>query len=266
MRKLKTTDVTGAVIGMPVKAGVLEHLQNSYTELFQSLMKHISGLADSSSTAFVLYGCVNSGTAPVYNITAGAIYYQGEIFLVDAAAFTAAVGAVVIIETTQYTAVDSGGNQKGDPVLFSDLVSRNILNIRKIKFVDGDNLTAGFIDNFSDIVYVQSDWITVGDAGAPAFENSWDNDNTSTENSASFKKRIDNTVQLRGAIKTGSSNTTVFTLPTGFRPQKLNYFICAVPGDPANVAVVSINSFGTVNIKYSGGAVFALDSIRFSLD
>lgn len=133
MKKLDLSAVTSSV-GMPQKSGVLDHIQSAYQETIAELAKSLIGSAGYDPTkAYVLSGCVNSGTFPVYTITAGAIFYAGEIYLVDAASFTvsgANVGVASIV-TSYFSASNA------DPVVFTDGNSRNVHEIRKIAFAGG---------------------------------------------------------------------------------------------------------------------------------
>jgi hypothetical protein len=263
MRKIKTTDILGSIIEMPFKAGILEHLQNSYNELFQALLKHVSFLPNNSSTIYVLYGCENTGTAPNYIISAGAVYYQGEIYFVDATTFTAAVGAVAVLETTQYSAVDAGANQKGDPVLFTDLTPRNVLDIRKIQIIDGDNLTAGFINDFANVVYLQSDWVTVGAASAPAFSAGW----VAGSAPVQYMMEANGFVNIRGVpIRSSGSGIVIFTLPAGFRPPaNINYPVFdATIG--AGAMILQVTTLGEVILpSIVTGNTNVIGTIRFRI-
>lgn len=244
MRKIDTSAILGFVQEMPVKAGHWEHLQDGFKEIIQALLSQISSLPNNSSTVYVLFGCENTSTPPNYNISAGAVYYQGEIFLVDAASFTASVGAVAILETTQYSALDGGGNQKGDPVLFTDLTNRDVLDIRKIKFVDGNSLTADFVDEFSDLIYIQSDWVTIGDPGAPAFASGWA---AGSSIPVQFMKEINGFINIRGfPVRSSGSGTTIFTLPVGFRPP----YIIDLP-----IVDATANATGIIQIATNGDVI-----------
>lgn len=61
------------------------------------------------------------------------------------------------------------------------------------------------------------EWTEIGVAGAPAFENSWDNVGGGYE-TAGFYKDPYGRVHLKGAVDTGSAGTTAFTLPENYRP------------------------------------------------
>lgn len=192
-------------------------------------------------------------TSPTFWARVG-VHQTGQVFAVDAVVLNALANAVVgkIVPTYAST----------DPTAFTDGSTANVHVIYKLVFIDAVSGT-GVVD-YKNLF---GKWNVVGATDQPAFENSWVNDNTTTENSASFKKTNDGFVQLRGSISTGASNTTAFTLPSAYRPLKLNYFICAVAGDTAKIAIVAISSAGIVNVKYVAGAgVISLDGIRFALD
>jgi len=128
MRKLDVSAVSGS-IGLPVKSGTLNHIQLAYQEALTALANSIIGRLPDIYNFYILYGCVNSGSGLNYNISAGAIYYNGEVFLVDATIFTASSGQVAVgtIVTTQYSS-------NADPVTFTDGTLRSIHNIQKIIF------------------------------------------------------------------------------------------------------------------------------------
>jgi len=142
MRKLSTSNITNTV-GMPVKGGTLQHLQLAYQEAIAAIGKNIIGRADDFVNAYILYGCINSGSEGSMNVSAGAILYSGEVYLVDPFTLTVANTAVASIQTTFYS-VDA------DPVNFTDGVTRNVHQIRKIVFTDG--VSGSGLFNFKDMV------------------------------------------------------------------------------------------------------------------
>lgn len=131
MNVLDTSSITDSS-EFPIKQGTLVFLQQAYTQIVAAVMQALLSPSYNPSTVYVLYGVVNSGTAPFYNITAGAVFYQGEIFIVPAAAFTATgsnIGVFQIV-TSQFTT-------NADPVTFADLAVRNVHNIRQMQIVQG---------------------------------------------------------------------------------------------------------------------------------
>lgn len=88
-----------------------------------------------------------------------------------------------------------------------------------------------------------------------------------------YKLNPDKTVMLRGEVVTSANtvaNTTVFTLPSGYRPAATFAFITPnnMSGYTSPARVVSINSSGVVTVIPAGtnGNFFLLDGIRIPVD
>lgn len=113
----------------PVKEGTVDFLQLAYQEAITALGNNLTGGKAVAGVGYVLYGCINSGSGLNFVISTGAIYYNGEVYLVPAATFTAAGGQTAVgnLVITQYSI-------NADPVLFTDEVLRNVHNIRSIVF------------------------------------------------------------------------------------------------------------------------------------
>jgi hypothetical protein len=153
MRKLDTSAVT-TTVGLPLKAGSLVHLQLAYQEAISALGQALAGSAYNPGKVYVLSGCVNSGSGNNYNISAGSIFYNGEVYLVDAASFTisganVAVG-VVPNPPTVTTGLTYFSDVIADPVQFTDGVNRNVHQIRKCVIQPG--LSGSGAANFLDFI------------------------------------------------------------------------------------------------------------------
>lgn len=127
MKKITTDNITTSV-GMPIKSGTLQHLQSAYQEALDALARTALGAVDPSKI-YVLWGCENTGTYPNFIISEGAVYYNGEIYLVPAANITVPYGdAQAVLDVSYFSA----GN--ADPVQFTDGISYNVHEIRQIIF------------------------------------------------------------------------------------------------------------------------------------
>lgn len=153
MKRLLTSNIAGNV-GQPIKSGTLEFLQDAYKELFDVALKAIQGGTITDSVPRVLYGVNNTGAGSNYVISAGAILYNGEVYLVPATSFTAATGAVFVINTAYVTAANA------DPVTMTDGNTYSVHRVKTIHVVDGNSSTSGYIANFSDLVAFSFDWVT----------------------------------------------------------------------------------------------------------
>lgn len=126
MKILDVTPITSSA-QMPIKKGTLQFLQDAYKEVIAAILKGTIGAGYSNSVYYVLHGCTNSGSGSNFVISSGAIFFNGEIYLVDAATFTTTGGQVPVmnIVTTQYTT-------NADPVTFTNGVAYDVHDIRKI--------------------------------------------------------------------------------------------------------------------------------------
>jgi hypothetical protein len=145
MKKIDLSNISTSV-GMPIKSGVLSHLQSAYQEVIDAIVKGSIGGSYDPAKYYVLYGCENSTTAPIYTVSAGAIFFNGEVYLVDAFTFTSSGSDVAVGTIT--TTFFSGAN--ADPITFTDSVARNVLQIRKVAFASAVS-GSGDVD-FGDLV------------------------------------------------------------------------------------------------------------------
>jgi hypothetical protein len=129
MKKIKTTDISTSA-AMPVKQGTLDHLQSAYKEIIQGLALQMVKGGNG-----ILYGCIKTQTGLNWSITSGYVYYNGEVYLADAASGVLSGGQSIYgtITTTNLTAANA------DPVEFSDGSNNNVHLIEK--FVWSSNTT-----------------------------------------------------------------------------------------------------------------------------
>lgn len=131
MKDINTSLVT-STSRQPFHNWSLEHVQEGIKENDDSLVKGILNTMNISYTTndvIVLYGCVltgsYSGNGNPYAVTAGAVYYNGEVYQVDAVSGTISGTNVLIgTVTTTYNA--------NDPAQFSDGTMNNVHRIKKM--------------------------------------------------------------------------------------------------------------------------------------
>lgn len=100
-------------------------------------------------------------------------------------------------------------------------------------------------------------WTTIGEQGAPAFENSWVNYG-GTNASAAYYRDPFNVVRLKGLVKNGTiGGVPIFTLPVGYRPL-----------EDVNMIAMSNGGVGYLFVQASSGEVRAIagSNTYFSLD
>lgn len=115
-----------ATSGQPLSGESFAHMRDGINETTAAIVKGLMSGAYSANDVVIIYGCVDSGTPSVdYNISAGFVLYNGEIYEVPATGVLTISGnvAVATIATT-YNAID--------PVTFTDLVTHSVHRIKKV--------------------------------------------------------------------------------------------------------------------------------------
>ncbi len=150
MKKIKTTAIAGTVKAPYVKK-TFEHYNEAIEEGDNAILRALMPTAWATGNIVKLFGAVVTATIPgTSSITAGAAYYNGEIYLIDANASLITTGSqtlVWVIETTYAS---------GDPVQYSDGNNYDQHEIRKLKLQAGAsgsglmNYNASTVKNFED--------------------------------------------------------------------------------------------------------------------
>lgn len=104
-------------------------------------------------------------------------------------------------------------------------------------------------------------YVTAADWIAPTLVNSWANFGSGYETAAYLKDPL-GFVHLKGLITGGTTNTTAFTLPAGYRPGA-NAIYAGGPGGNAECAITIEPSGVVVPTLIVGGAVPAISGITF---
>lgn len=149
MKKIDTTQVAPNK-RQPFYARHNRHLQESISEGDDSI---IQGAIQDTALATILWGLTNSTPGgATYTLSAGAIYFGGEVYQVDAQTVTVTgTNRLVGTITTTY--------QSGEPSKFSSGALINVAQIRKIVFSDAASGSGDF--DFGTIAGVYSDAILV---------------------------------------------------------------------------------------------------------
>lgn len=104
-----------------------------------------------------------------------------------------------------------------------------------------------------------TNWIYVGNTGAPAFQNSWVNFGSPYAN-ASYRKDTNGIIYFQGLIKSGTVGTTAFVLPPGYRP--VTNHLMTVPSNTA-FGQLLLQPDGSVNVNSGSNVWFSLSGIQF---
>ncbi len=149
MKKIDTTNISG-LAKAPFIKDTHDHIKESIQETTSELAKGLIGVYTTGDIV-ILWGCVvdvTSGSIPgtgTATLTAGAVYYNGEIYAVDANAALETTNPQTLIWEVATTYAS------GDPVVWSDATSRNLHQIDKLQLVAG-TVGAGLADYDESIV------------------------------------------------------------------------------------------------------------------
>lgn len=204
MKKLSTTPISNSAQFFP-KKGTLEFLQLQHRETTAATIIALIGPTYNAGTMYVLYGVVNTGTYPTYTTTAGAVFYNGEIYYVDAFSFTATGSDVAVFSTiqSQYTT-------DADPCTFSDATTHNIHNIIKMQLTAGAsgsglaNLSAAFYLNFAIPAQV-----VISGSGQAIVSGSYPNINVNVPAATNLNPALASGSQNVGNLISGGTDVTV---------------------------------------------------------
>ncbi len=122
MKKINLSNIVAGVRSLFAQKSTFEHIQESYVESIASVM---NALLVNAPGVTQMIGLVNSGSGLNYNISAGVVFYNNEVFEVPAFVGVASVGQVPVL-TLQTT------YRAGDPVVYSDNNTFNTHEVRKL--------------------------------------------------------------------------------------------------------------------------------------
>lgn len=127
MKKILSNNIAENVRRQPFTKASYEHIQEAFQEVFAHILK---GLTAEAGGVVVLWGITDSDPdAPDFNLSAGAVLYDGEVYDVDA--FVGSHVSDVPVLSLEETF------RAGDPVKFSDNNEFNVHAIRKLKWTMG---------------------------------------------------------------------------------------------------------------------------------
>jgi hypothetical protein len=157
---------------------------------------------------------------------------------------------------------------------FLDATGASLTRIRRVTSVTHEGKFSINKHLMFDVAGSVEDWREIGSGGNPAFVNSFSNFGGAFETVA-FKLMPDGTVQFKGTgTRTGDTpdNTSMFTLPAGFRPGQTVIMPIAnasnISGSVTGPAI-RVDSAGVVTLwgfsNVATNTSFALDGARFSI-
>lgn len=261
MNNIKTSDIVDPSIGQPFTGYSLKFLQDANKEIFAGTVGGISPYFFNASHPICLQGlqrALISGST--YLFGSGYVYYQGEIYFHDF------VYGQVINQHAILSAITTN-DATADPLIFTDGISRNVHNIRRMVIFDGA-LGSGTV-NYEDLRFNYETWNFV--TGGVGFQSTW---NEVSGNEVAYKRNGQGMISLKGQFTgTTGSTGTIFTLPTEYRPfYNLTISVGIVNSYANGNLFLNITSGGTISmvtgdeLHYTGFSTLppiSLDAVHF---
>lgn len=200
-------------------SGTINFLQEAIQQSSAAAIQAQIGNVYGATAVYTLYGMGSSTGGGNTTIGSGAVFCNGEVFIVPAQTFPNPAGGDVVIANLGITNtfLEPDGSFC-DPALFSDTVSRNVHNIRSVTFTTGPSgsgeLNGGpdFANDYSNFIYIRNIvfWNT------PVLTTDW----SAGPVTPAYKRDNQQMVFFRGVVEvTGGAATTIFyILPAIFRP------------------------------------------------
>lgn len=218
MNTLDTTNETASAWS-PYKVETKAFLEAAKLETFSNVIQGLLGGIYQTGKVYVIWGCVDSGGGGgTFNISAGAVFYNGEIFSVDATGSFTPGGGQTAVATISDTA-----DPTADPTNFSDNVAHDIHRIRKVAIAAGTS-GSGISDftSFAASTKITFEYQSASDTLAASYANltgySFTTPNDGTTRQYLVMLKTIATLSTSGTTSTAQlelyNNTTTTTLDT----------------------------------------------------
>lgn len=249
MKRLITSNITSTA-SMPIRKATLDHLQAAWNSIGGSCIPGTIGKDYSPTGQWALLGCGNiTPGGATYTIQAGGILYNNEFYVVDAVTVnTVGPQVPVAVIVTTYDATD--------PTEFTNAVSYNIHETKKITFVAGTSGSGEFDYGDLDFIAVTPDY--VGSATGISYNSGYDDGGLGER--VFYTRNRDGLVTIEGVVYangTPAMGDHFFTLPVNHRPGTTRNFPCIVStGGGFYTALLQVTTTGRVS-AISTDAIFS---------
>jgi hypothetical protein len=238
MKRVETGAITDSV-RLPLKKTVLDYIQDMTKEIFKEMIISMIGSTYSTSTVYILEGVVNT-SANIF--TAGSIFYNGVVYLVDAVTLTAGTPYFSLVDVVDEIIVFSDGS-------FHDTLISHKAQLLVTGGTTIGNYSAAVIITFMNLVTAQ----TI--AGVKTFSS------TIVGSITGNAGTVTGGVYTSGAqtiadVKTFSSSPIVPTPTTAMQASTKKYVDDLVSGElltsgQVNIEAVSNNSWNNQTVTFS---------------
>jgi hypothetical protein len=247
--KYLSVGIVNSTRSMPLKNGSLLHIQDAFKDVLREVMKSIIGTDYNSSKAYILSGCINSGTGSNFVISAGYIFHGSEVYRVPASTFTASSGQTAV---ATFGVVNVNGVNY-DPVQFTD---GNNYNVHYESIITIGSAVAGSgVSDFADLIRInthehQTLTLNTGYKVGTYY-------GVHVTLSSFQQVTIEGNLQVDGGSV--AMSTKIATLNNGTRPlHELTVPCCVIDGATAELfpAYMVIRTNGDINVFASGMSSF----------
>lgn len=157
MDKIITTSISDPSIQQPFTGKSLDFLQEALYQGFRAICDRIITDSYDSTKAYILYGVLPYGTN---QYSSGFIYYSGEIY------YTTGKSTITAFVNIPVMTITTTNDLTADPVTFTDGVSRNVHNVRRIVMSDAVSGSGTF--DLANAIYLNT-WSTESTPTASAY-------------------------------------------------------------------------------------------------
>jgi len=223
-RKFITTDIVDPVKA-PLTEKALRHINEIPNELGDSLVKAMIG-AYTTGDLVILDGCVVVANIPgTSTVTAGSIYYNGEIYQVDVNASISSPSDTLVWQAVN-TLVD------GAQTKFSDAVDYDFLSIRKLRLVNG--ASGSGLANYNGATVKKHTHVGATNAAPTAFSSSNASSISIQQNSIRKGNIVNTSIKFSCVVTVGGTLTNIVAntvsdiamLPSSLTNPITGTFIC----------------------------------------
>jgi hypothetical protein len=259
----------------PFTINELNWLQTNVADITGSLTLGLVG-TNEIFTPMVVSGEPLSGTNGIKTHISGTTYAYAPCWIYEpllGQAFYFSGVSALDASLGEYFTSSTTFPDPSDPLTFSDGSLSNVLEYNS--FVLSNN-GGGSLFTFSQLTSLRGDYISVGNPGAPAYQNGWTT-YSGIPNPPKFKfNNMSQRVELGGYAynpSTAATNTTIFTLPSGYIPAHVKTLSAiSYDGNGFTIGIIQIDTSGHVQFvnpnlyePYSVNLFIYLDSLSFDL-
>lgn len=223
------------------QTGKLPIWLDDFQRMQDTLSEAITGIAklfgQSGSTNCIVSGCSQTSSGTVVTVTTGFILIDGELIYVPGQTYNSSnISNPVLHVITDYDSNGDRNTLEGSAVRPWITKHAEVINFANLE------VNESYVKFGTDIISL---WMT------PGLISSWDHINGST-----FQyRKVNNQLQFKGGLKGAAFDSTIFTLPIGFRPSLIikKLLFIDISGSPYLYWNLEIGTDGSFKLQSNYG-------------